>query len=130
MLTQIGMFTIQNFSRSFQLADTSDVESTKFSRTKATIALFCYTTMHSVVLTMEMLIIHVVLTLEHSTQFQFVFISSFGEIKISVFKKCDYAGLFDYANADALDRVHTVMYIVFTILQTSQDFETVLNKAI
>ena len=120
MLTQIGMFIVQNFSREFQLAETSDAaQYPKFSRVKAVFALFCYSTMHSVVLTMEMLIIHVVLTLEYQSAFTFVFINSFGEIKISAFKKCDYAGLFEYANNDSVDRVHTVMYIVFTFVQTS-----------
>ena len=75
--------------------------------------------MHSVALTMEMLICHVVLTLEYSTVLQFVFINSFGEIKVSAMKKCDYAGLFDVSNADSVDRVHTMMYIAFTIVQTS-----------
>ena len=114
------------------MAETSEAASLqikRFSRTRAVIALLIYSTLHSVVLTMEMLIIHVVLTLESSSQFQFVFINSFGEIKISAFKKCDYAALFEYANNDSLDRVHTVMYILFTFVQTSQDFETVLNKA-
>ena len=46
-------------------------------------------------------------------------INSFGEIKVSAMKKCDYAGLFDVTNSDAVDRVHTMMYIAFTIVQTS-----------
>ena len=113
------MVVVTNFSREFQLKNTSDTASTGFARTKATVALIIYTTMHSVSLTMEMLMCHVVLTLEYSTVLQFVFINSFGEIKVSAMKKCDYAGLFDVTNADAVDRVHVMMYIAFTIVQTS-----------
>ena len=111
---------MQNFSREFQLTETTEVMSGRnFNRTKAVISLLAYAAMHSVVLTYEMLIIHVVLTLESQTQFAFVFINCLGEIKLSAFKKCDYTGLFEYANADAADRVHTVLYIVFTLIQTS-----------
>ena len=56
---------MQNFSREFQLTETSEAVSSKnFHRTKATASLLVYVAMHSVVLTYEMLIIHVVLTLE------------------------------------------------------------------
>jgi len=54
-----------------------------------------YTMLHSWVLTMEMLITHVVLTLNHSSWLQFCIINGVTELKISVFKKCDLAGLFN-----------------------------------
>ena len=52
--------------------------------------------------------------------------NSVTELKISVFKKCDLAGLFDYANNDAMDRFHVGIYILATLLQTSQDIKSVL----
>ena len=120
MLTQIGVLIMQNFSREFQMTETSEaIVSKNYHRTKAVLSLLVYAVMHSVVLTYEMLIIHVVLTLESQTQFAFVFINCLGEVKLSAFKKCDYNGLFEYANADAADRVHTVLYILFTLIQTS-----------
>mmetsp|Transcript_14753 Transcript_14753/g.17603 ORF Transcript_14753/g.17603 Transcript_14753/m.17603 type:complete len:157 (+) Transcript_14753:1-471(+) len=85
--------------------------------------------LHSWVLTMEMLITHVVLTLNHSSWLQFCIINGVTELKISVFKKCDLAGLFDYANNDAMDRFHVAIYIMSTLLQTSQDRLEVSQKA-
>lgn len=52
------------------------------------------------------------------------------ELKISVFKKCDLGGLFDYANNDATDRFHVAIYIAATLLQTSQDHTQVLQQAV
>jgi hypothetical protein len=71
---------------------------------------------HACVLTMEMLITHVVLTLNPSAWFQYVCMNSLCEIKISVFKKCDYSGLFDYANNDSVDRYHVLIYAISTLL--------------
>ena len=45
----------------------------------------------------------------------------FTELKISVLKKCDIAGLFAYTNNDVMDRFHFIIYAVATLLQTSQD---------
>ena len=75
-----------------------------------------YTLAHSYILTMEMLITHAVLTQNWATFFQFCIMNSVTELKISVFKKCDLAGLFDYANNDAMERVHLCIYIVATLL--------------
>ena len=55
--------------------------------------------------------------------------NSVTELKISVFKKCDLAGLFDYANNDAMDRFHIGIYILATLLQTSQDITCVFRQA-
>lgn len=98
-------------------------------RLRAASSLLVYTMLHSYVLTMEMLITHVVLTLNHSSWLQFCIINGVTELKISVFKKCDLAGLFDYANNDAMDRFHVMIYISSTILQTSQDRLEVWQKA-
>ena len=55
--------------------------------------------------------------------------NSVTELKISVFKKCDLNGLFGYANADMMDRFHVGIYIVATLLQTSQNRLTVFYQA-
>lgn len=88
-------------------------------RARATASLLIYTMLHSWVMTMEMLITHVVLTLNHSSWLQFCIINGVTELKISVFKKCDLAGLYDYANNDATDRFHLAIYIASTLLSTS-----------
>ena len=85
-----------------------------------------FTMLHSWVLTMEMLITHVVLTLDQASWFQFCIMNSFTEIKISIFKKSDYAGLFEHTNNDAMDRLHLFIYIFATLIQTSQDRLTVV----
>lgn len=56
--------------------------------------------------------------------------NSLCEIKISVFKKCDYGGLADYANNDSMDRYHVLIYSVATLLQTSQDSWVVARQAL
>ena len=65
---------------------------------------------------MEMIITHAVLTQNSSTLFQFCCINSVTELKISVFKKCDLAGLSEYTNNDAMDRFHVCIYLVSTLL--------------
>lgn len=102
----------------------------RYSIFQASFALAIYTLIHALVLTMEMLITHVVLTLHSASFFQFVLATSLVEIKISAFKKCDYAGLLDYTNLDSLDRFHTVIYMLATFFQTSQDLRSVTRSAL
>lgn len=71
--------------------------------------------LHSWVLTIEMLIVHVVLTLDYAKWLQFCIMNSFTELKISVLKKNDCAGLFEHANNDAMDRLHISIYILATL---------------
>lgn len=68
------------------------------------------------VLTMEMLLTHAFLTSNSSAFIQILVMNSFTELKISVMKKCDYAGLFAYANNDAMDRFHLIIYIVACLM--------------
>ena len=79
---------------------------------------------------MEMLIIHVVLTLDYAKWLQFCIMNSFTELKISVFKKNDYSSLFEHANNDAMDRLHISIYILATLFQTSQDRWITLTQAL
>ena len=142
MLSVLAISVLNNFSKEFQIANAiakgeqmhvQSVSETPFMvrfigrRLLAALSLLVFTMLHSWVLTMEMLIIHVVLTQNYSSYFQFCIMNSVVELKISVFKKCDLAGLFDYANNDATDRLHTTIYITATLLQTSQDRSQVLK---
>jgi hypothetical protein len=133
MMITVGIPIFYNFSKNFQLANCQNSSRTKFERIKSrlagTIFLFAYTIVHSYLLSVEMLITHVVLTLPYSAWFQYVCMNSLCEIKISVFKKCDQKGLFDYANNDAMDRYHCLIYIVSTLLQTSQGKIQIVKQA-
>lgn len=79
---------------------------------------------------MDMLIIHVVLTLNHSSWLQFCIINFVTELKLSVFKKNDVAGLYEVTNDDARDRFHLAIFILATLLQTSQDSWFMLKQAL
>ena len=86
---------------------------------RAFFSLLIYTMLHSLVLTMDMLIMHVVLTLNHSSWLQFCIMTCVTELKLTVFKKFDISGLFEVANDDARDRFHLSIYFIATLLQTS-----------
>lgn len=144
MLSVLALSVLNNFSKEFQIADAIAKGKIRGNhipkkipyigflgrRLVASSTLLIFTMLHSWVLTMEMLIIHVVLTQNYSSWFQFCIMNSVVELKISVFKKCDLGGLFDYANNDATDRFHVAIYIVATLLQTSQDPSQVLQQAV
>ena len=70
----------------------------------ATVGLFIYSTLHGLILCMEMFTLHVVLTSSPDSILSFLFYNNFGEVKITVFKKCDIAGLYQYANNDVVER--------------------------
>jgi len=86
LLKGASLGIIENFSRDFQL-------NSMFRKITATISLMFGTLLHSMVLTMEMFIVHVSLTSSADACFSYVFYNCFGEIKISVFKKCDFGAL-------------------------------------
>ena len=55
-----------------------------------------------------------------------MFLNCLGEIKISVFKKVDFAATYQFLCDDSVDRLNLIMFILAALLQTSQDLETVL----
>lgn len=59
-----------------------------------TIAVVVYVTIHSFLLTLEMFTLHVALTSSDDSLFSFIFYNNFAELKITVFKKVDAAGLY------------------------------------
>jgi hypothetical protein len=84
-----GLGVIENFSRNFYTGDT------RFSTTLVDIfALTAYVSVHSILLTFEMFTMHVALTSSDDSIFSFIFYNNFTELKITVFKKIDVAGLF------------------------------------
>lgn len=75
-----------------------------FDKITAIIVMIIYGTLHSFILAMEMFTMHVVLTSSTESIYSFLFYNNFGEIKITVFKKCDTAGLYQYAANDSVER--------------------------
>jgi hypothetical protein len=84
-----GIGIMENFARSF-----SQNSTTRVSRLLDVVALTIYLTIHSTLLTMEMFTMHVALTSSDDTIFSFIFYNNFAELKITVFKKVDVAGLY------------------------------------
>jgi len=123
LLKGIGRAVIENLSREFQHKSEHWV-----GKFQATFCLTFYLVLHSFVLTMEMFVVHVVLTMSGESCFSFVFLNCFGELKISVFKKCDFAGLFQYACNDAVERLQVGIYFLSTLAFTSQDLRSVARR--
>jgi hypothetical protein len=90
------------------------------------LALGLYVWLHAMILTFEMFIIHVVLTIQTDSWFTYVFLNCLGELKISVFKKVDSASTFQFLCDDSVDRLNLTLFILAAVIQTSQDLETVL----
>ena len=94
-------------------------ESLRFGRFKAIIALGVYVWLHSMILTFEMFIIHVVLTIQPDSWLTYLFLNCFGEIKISVFKKADFSATFQFLCDDSVDRLNLCMFVLAASIQTS-----------
>ena len=82
-----------------------------------------YGTIHSFIMTIEMFTLHVVLTSSTESIYSFLFYNNFAEVKITVFKKCDLAGLFQYAINDGVERFHLLIYLTNIFATTSQNKE-------
>jgi Eukaryotic membrane protein family len=91
------------------------------------IGLLGYSVIHSFILAMEMFTLHVVLTSSPESVFSFIFYNNFSEIKITVFKKTDLKGYFQYACNDGVERVQLVIYLL-NILLTTKKSKTQLLK--
>jgi hypothetical protein len=95
----------------------------------AVFALGIYTVIHSMTITMEMLCIHVCMTSSWQSAFSFVLLNGFAELKISVFKKCDYLGLYEFSVNDSVEIFQLLLYIFCVILVTNQPLSTVMRVA-
>lgn len=89
---------IENFARNFY-------EGTLNKRILDFISMIFYVTFHSYILTLEMFTLHVAITSSEESVFSFLFYNNFTEIKISVFKKVDIAGLYQFACNDSVERL-------------------------
>jgi hypothetical protein len=94
----------------------------------ATFGLFIYSFLHGLILCMEMFTLHVVLTSSPDSILSFLFYNNFGEVKITVFKKCDIAGLYQYANNDVVGRFQLIIYLINILLTTSQNKTNIITK--
>ena len=83
LLKGYGRGVIDNFAR-------AQIRSNRYDLATATLGLTIYTTMHSFILCLEMFTLHVVLTSSPDSILSFLFYNNFTEVKITVFKKCDF----------------------------------------
>lgn len=83
------------------------------------IGMTIYTIMHAALLTLEMFTLHVAITSSEESVFSFLFYNNFTELKITVFKKVDVAGLYQYAANDSVERLQLQLYLANIILSTS-----------
>jgi hypothetical protein len=100
-----GLGIVENLSRDFYMM--SSVNSVKgiMTRVLDVIALIIYVWIHSCLLVLEMFTLHVALTSSEDSIFSFLFYNNFAELKITVFKKVDIAGLYQYACNDGVERL-------------------------
>jgi hypothetical protein len=83
-----GHALLENFARDFYM------NYPIFRKFLDIIALIVYVWVHSCLLTLEMFTLHVALTSSEDSIFSFLFYNNFTELKITVFKKVDTAGLY------------------------------------
>ena len=80
-----------------------------------------YTWVHALLLTLEMFTLHVAITSSDDSVFSFLFYNNFSELKITVFKKVDTAGLYQYSVNDAVERMQLSIHLLNIFASTSQD---------
>lgn len=107
-----GHAIIENFARGFY-------QGTKKDRLVDTVAMIVYVTIHSYILTLEMFTLHVVITSSEESVFSFLFYNNFTELKITVFKKVDIPGLYQYACNDSIERLQLHIYLMNILSSTS-----------
>ena len=94
-----GQALIDNFARDFYLREPL------WRRALDVIAMTVYSTIHAYILTLEMFTLHVAITSAEESVFSFLFYNNFTELKITVFKKVDISGLYQYASNDSVERL-------------------------
>jgi hypothetical protein len=78
-----------------------------------------YTIIHSYIITLEMFTLHVAITSSEESVFSFLFYNNFTELKITVFKKVDVLGLYQYACNDSIERFQLIIYLTNILFSTS-----------
>lgn len=114
-----GHAMTENFARSFYIYQHRTDLKSIILRILDVIGMIVYAFVHSFLLTMEMFTIHVALTSSDDSVFSFLFYNNFTELKITVFKKADIAGLFQYACNDAVERLQLLIYLANVLIATS-----------
>ena len=104
--------------------------STRRDKLIALLGMIIYSTMHGFVLSMEGFIVHVVITMSAESAMQYVVLNCFGELKISVFKKCGYSELYQYAVNDSVERFQIAIYVATTWLFTGKGTTDLIWKAL
>ena len=66
-----------------------------------------------------MFTLHVVLTSSSDGILSFMFYNNFSEVKITVFKKMDAAGIFNTAVSDSAERLDLFVYMANILMTTS-----------
>jgi len=109
-----GLGVLENFARNFYRRDSKIL-----TRLVDVFALTAYVSIHAILLTFEMFTLHVALTSSDDSIFSFIFYNNFAELKITVFKKVDIAGLYQYACNDGVERLQLFIYMVNILITTS-----------
>lgn len=77
-----------------------------------------------------MFTLHVAITSAEESVFSFLFYNNFTELKITVFKKVDVPGLYQYASNDSVERLQLQIYLINILLSTSQDLNILLRYSV
>ena len=100
-----GLGIVENLSRDFYMLSSNNSLKGILTRVLDVLALTIYVWIHSCLLVLEMFTLHVALTSSEDSIFSFLFYNNFAELKITVFKKVDIAGLYKYACNDGVERL-------------------------
>lgn len=114
-----GLGIIENFSRDFYMQAGNNSAKGVLVRLLDIIAMTLYVWIHSFVLVLEMFTLHVALTSSEDSILSFLFYNNFAELKITVFKKVDVAGLYQYACNDGVERLQYSLYLANILMSTS-----------
>ena len=117
-----GQAVIENFARDFYMLQKDNTPANVLRKGIDIVAMIAYTLVHAILLTFEMFTLHVALTSNGDSVFSFVFYNNFAELKITVFKKVDVAGLYQYACNDGVERLQLGIYLL-NIYFTSTSYE-------
>lgn len=104
---------VENFARDFFIGVGG------FFKAVDVLAMIIYVTTHGVLLTLEMFTLHVALTSSEESVFAFLFYNNFTELKITVFKKVNSAGLFQYIANDSVEILQLIIYLSNILVSTS-----------
>ena len=90
LMKGFGHAMMENIARDFYAGEQASL----LQKVLDIFGMILYSSLHSYILTLEMFTLHAAITSSEESVFSFLFYNNFSELKITVFKKVDIAGLY------------------------------------